>query len=125
VHAGGAPGQTYKLDPPMLAFCKDAKGLFFGIEEIVFQVNQRGGLSYGCEKKCDRNRERSEAENKAIANYEERKAGKTDAPRAEIMYEPEDDAQPMRPAAVTSLVPELQQNAIVKALNAGLWDKFH
>lgn len=125
LYTGGTANQTYELEPPMLTFCKDKQGTFFGIERVVFQLNQRGGLSYGCQKTCDRNRERSAAEQQAIAAYEARKSGKADAPRAEIMYDPAEEADPLRPAAVTTLVPEMQAvPTLLHLINANLWSLF-
>jgi hypothetical protein len=116
----------------VLLRCKDNKGEFWGIERLVFQVNQKGGVSYGCEATCKRRRKRSKEEEAAIAEYERRVltqpatgATKADVEQADDWDAQQDDEpQVLRPAAITGLLPELQATPLVQALQGGLRERF-
>ena len=128
VATGGVADATYFIQPPTLIRCKDKDGEFWGIERLVFQVNQKGGVSYGCIPTCKRQRKHAKEEDEAIAAYERRTGADPAAIKAvagETVTEQEaqEDGK-LRPAAITGLVPELQVKGIGDALRVGVAREF-
>lgn len=98
-NADGTPGQTFDAGPPVIINCPRRKGKKpqVGRRQLGFQVNQKGGVSYGCRDICqdEEEKEKEKEKTKDVSVQDEQRKTKEAQPEDVNMdkylrLEPED-----------------------------------
>src|SRR5262249_37178543 len=89
-NADGTPNKSFDVPPPVVINCRKTKknpaGL--GLRFLEFQVNQKGGVSYGCYDVCMGQDENEKRKDKTVEDYFR------DIDKLNVLDVPSDQPQP-------------------------------